>query len=58
MDSKPNFDKYDDYLMTENRYANLKQINPKDCDKILDNQKKWAISRYNYYKVQDNRKED
>ena len=39
MDSKPNFDKYDEFLMTENRYANLKQINPKDCDKILDNQK-------------------
>ena len=58
MDSKPNFDKYDEFLMTENRYANLKQINPKDCDKILDNQKEWAISRYNYYKVQDNRKED
>ena len=51
LDSKePNFDKYDDYLMTENRYANLKQINPKDCNSILDNQKNWAIDRYNYYK--------
>ena len=47
------FDKYNDFLMTENRYANLKKVNPKEADIILESQKQWAINRYNYYKNQD-----
>ena len=54
LDSKnPDFDKYDDYLMTENRYAALKQKNAKESKQILEDQKNWAISRYNYYKKQE-----
>ena len=54
LDSKnPSFDKYDEYLMTENRYAALKQINPKNSKEILEEQKKWAIDRYNFYKKQE-----
>jgi pyruvate-ferredoxin/flavodoxin oxidoreductase len=51
LDSKePNFDKYMDYLMTENRFANLKNVNKEMADEILNDQKEWAIKRYNYYK--------
>ena len=51
LDSKePDFDKYEDYLMTENRFANLKRVNGTLADDILNKQKEWAINRYNYYK--------
>lgn len=51
LDSKdPEFDKYEEYLMTENRFANLKRVNKDNADVILNNQKEWAIKRYNYYK--------
>ena len=51
IDSKePNFDKYMDYLMTENRFANLKNVNKEMADSILNDQKEWAMKRYNYYK--------
>lgn len=54
LDSKsPNFEKYNDYLMTENRYASLKTTNKEECKDILDKQKKWAENRYNYYKKLD-----
>ena len=51
MDSKNiDFSKYHDFLMTENRYANLNRVNKENADKILDNQREWAIKRYEYYK--------
>lgn len=51
LDSKDvDFDKYEDYLMTENRFANLKRVNKENAEEILNNQKNWAINRYNYYK--------
>ena len=51
LDSKNvEFDKYDEFLMTENRYASLKKIDEDVCNSILSEQKNWAISRYNYYK--------
>lgn len=51
IDSKePKFDKYEDYLMTENRFINLKRVNKDNANILLDEQKKWAINRYNYYK--------
>ena len=51
LDSKDvDFDKYEDYLMTENRFANLKRINKNNAENILNSQKNWAINRYNYYK--------
>ena len=51
LDSKnPDFTKYEDYLMTENRFANLKRVNKEEAEEILNRQKEWAINRYNYYK--------
>lgn len=51
LDSKePDFTKYEDYLMTENRFANLKRVNKEFAEDILNNQKNWAIERYEYYK--------
>ena len=51
LDSKDvDFDKYEEYLMTENRFANLKRVNKEEANEILNNQKDWAINRYNYYK--------
>ena len=51
LDTKePDFTKYEDYLMTENRFANLKRVNKEEADTIIENQKQWAIDRYNYYK--------
>ena len=51
LDSKePDFTKYEDYLMTENRFANLNRVNKEEADNILYSQKQWAIKRYNYYK--------
>ena len=48
------FDKYMDYLKTENRFNNLLNNNKEEALEILDNQKKWAIDRYNYYKNLEN----
>ncbi len=48
--TNPDFAKYEDYLMTENRFANLKRVNKEHAKEILEKQKNWAINRYNYYK--------
>ena len=54
LDSKNvEFDKYEQFLMTENRYASLKSMNENECKEILEEQKNWAIARYNYYKKQE-----
>ena len=59
LDSKDvDFDKYDEFLMTENRYASLKRIDEEKCKEILNDQKNWAINRYNYYKKQVDNEED
>ena len=47
------FDKYDEFLMTENRYASLKAMDEDISKEILNTQKEWAIRRYNYYKKQE-----
>lgn len=40
LDSKnPDFNKYEDYLMTENRFANLKNVNSDNANMILEEQK-------------------
>ncbi len=43
------FDKYDEFLANENRYANLKKINPEGAEKLLNGQKEWAKKRLDYY---------
>lgn len=46
----PNFDKYEEYLMTENRFSNLRKVNKDKANILLEEQKSWAIDRYDYYK--------
>ena len=58
LDSKNvDFSKYEEFLMNENRYVNLKRVNEAEASKLLEEQKQWAIRRYEYYKrldVRDN----
>lgn len=50
LDSKnPDFDLYDEFLSGENRYVNLKRVNPEHATSVLNSQKEWAIKRYQYY---------
>ena len=50
LDSKNvDYSKYDSFLTNENRYANLKKVNPEEAQCLLDMQKEWAKNRYNYY---------
>ena len=50
VDSKePNWDKYEEHLLTENRYAQLKRINPAKADELLQLNKKEAQRRYSMY---------
>ena len=50
LDSKDvDFDKYDEFLSNENRYANLKKINSEEADELLNKQKEWAKNRFDYY---------
>ena len=41
--------KYDSFLANENRYANLKKVNPEEADSLLASQKEWSKKRYEYY---------
>lgn len=50
LDSKKvDFSLYDTFLEGENRYLNLKRINPMGADAILVDQKDNAMKRYRYY---------
>jgi len=50
LDSKDiSFDEYDNFLSNENRYANLKKVNPEAAEELLNKQKEWAKNRYEYY---------
>ena len=50
---KSDFTLYDEFLSHENRYLKLKR-NSKDLAKeLLDNQKEWAMKRYEYYSKLD-----
>lgn len=50
LDSKePNWDLYDEYLMSETRYAQLKNINPVEAEKLLAKNKEEAQRRYKSY---------
>ena len=51
LDSKePNWDLYEDHLMTETRYNQLKKINPAEADELLKINKQEAQRRYKMYK--------
>ena len=50
LDSKDvDYTKYDSFLSNENRYANLKKVNPDEAESLLELQKEWAKHRYEYY---------
>lgn len=50
VDSKaPDWDKYEEHLLTENRYAQLRRINPEKADLLLELNKKEAQRRYTMY---------
>ena len=50
LDSKDvDFDKYDEFLSNENRYANLKKVNSEEAEELLNKQKEWAKNRFDYY---------
>ena len=51
LDSKePDFTKYEEFLNNEVRFKALKIKNPELAEKLLNDQKAFAIKRYNYYK--------
>ena len=50
IDSKePNWDKYEEFLMSENRYAQLKSVNPQKAEELLAKNKEEAQRRYKMY---------
>ncbi len=50
IDSKePDWSKYDEYLMGETRYAQLKVVNPTEAEKLLETNKREAQRRYRMY---------
>lgn len=50
VDSKePSWDKYEEFLLSENRYARLRQVNPTEAKSLLDKNLKDAMNRWNYY---------
>ena len=55
LDSKSvNFDLYEEFLEGQTRYSMLKKVNPNEAKKLLEENKKEAIKRYEYYKSLEN----
>ena len=50
LDSKADFNLYDEFLMKQNRYSMLKVVNPVEMDELLQKNKTHAIKTYEYYK--------
>lgn len=51
LDSKePNWDKYEEFLASETRYAQLKEINPAEAQRLLELNKAESQRRYRSYK--------
>ncbi len=49
MDSKADFSKYEEFILGEDRYRSLKNLN-KNAKELLDKNKKNAMKRFEYYK--------
>ena len=49
LDSKADFNKYDDFLKMQTRYKMLYTVNSEKADSMLKENKKFAIERYEYY---------
>ena len=50
LDSKVDFDKYEEFLMNESRYKILEKTNPLEKDLLIVKNKEEAINRYEFYK--------
>ena len=50
LDSKADFDLYDEFLMKQNRYSMLKIVNPVEMNELLEKNKNYAMKTFNYYK--------
>lgn len=48
---EPNWDKYNDFLMNEGRYAQLTKVNPEKAQILLETNKKDAMERWAKYKA-------
>lgn len=46
----PDFNKYDEFLKNENRYMMMKIVNEEKAEELFDENKKYAIKRFEYYK--------
>ena len=50
LDSKnPNFDLYEEFLMNQTRFSNLKKVNPTEAEFLLEKNKEDARLRFTYY---------
>lgn len=47
--TKTDFDKYADFLLSEKRYSMVKTLNPNRFEALMEENKKEAMRRYNYY---------
>ena len=55
LDSKNvDFDLYSEFLSSQNRFNILKNSDPKEAEKLLNNNKEHAIETYNYFKELEN----
>ncbi len=52
---EPNFDLFNDFLNSENRFSMLKIVNNENATKIMEATKEDAIKRFNYYKSLENK---
>jgi len=50
LDSEPDFSKYFEFILGEDRYRVLKKVNSNEYKELLEKNKEEAINRYNYYK--------
>ena len=51
MDSKADFDKYYEFISGEDRYRTLKQINPDEYNRLLEENKSNAEQRFEYFET-------
>ncbi len=50
LDSKNvDFTKYDEFLSLQTRYSMLKSVNPNEAEKLLEENKKNAMEKFEYY---------
>lgn len=51
------FSLYEKFLEGETRYANIKKVNPEEARRLLNQNRKYAIQRYTYFKNLDEQTE-